>query len=108
MIPSDFLPHELLWQQPTVTVDGHGSDTYTYTGGTVIRGWVQQQSTKEIVGGRETVATAWVLFCNQAGIGALDRFTWNGQVFEADGNPAPLSTPTGVHHAEVPLRRVTG
>lgn len=108
MIPSDFLPHSAVWQQPTKTQDGHGSDVYTYSGGTAVRGWFQQRTTEELVGGRQTVVTQWWLFLNEQGVGPLDRFVWDGKTFQVDGDPAPLSAPTGFHHLEIPLRRVTG
>jgi hypothetical protein len=108
VIPADLLPHTLLWQEPTVSEDASGNDVLTYPPGTSIRGWVQQQSTSELVGGRDTVVRSWLLICNQDGITPRARFTWQGLVFDVDGQPAPVFTPQGFDHSEVPLRRVTG
>lgn len=109
MIPDDMLPHTGQRLRPTVAVDAHGSDAYTYPGtGPEVRGWAQQRNTTEMRGGRETVVTQWWWFCNDSDWLPRDRVRWDGGTFEVDGHPKPVYGPEGLHHMEVPLRRVTG
>lgn len=108
MIPDDFLPHDVLWQEPTVTRDGFGNDEVSYPAGTRIRAWLQQRQTSEVVAGRNTVIDEDVLFCNVEGITPQARFTWKTQVFDVEGRPREVYSPDGFDHAQVRLRRVTG
>lgn len=108
MISADFLPHDVLWQEPSVSRDGFGNDTVSYPPGTRIRAWVQQRATSEVVAGRDTVVREDVLFCNVEGITPRARFTWMAKVFDVEGHPHEVYSPTGFDHVEVRLRRVTG
>lgn len=109
MIPDDFQPHEGQRRRPTLSEDASGNDVYTYpSSGPATRGWAQQRSTTELVGGRETVVTQWWWFTNDPDWLPLDRLVWDGSSFDVDGNPKPVYSPDGLHHLEIPLRRVTG
>ncbi|MEU8136582.1 hypothetical protein [Streptodolium elevatio] len=109
MIPDGMLPHTVVKRRPTVAEDAHGNDALTYpSSGPSARAWLQQRSTTEVVGGRETVATQWWMYTNDPDWQPRDRLTWNAQSFDVDGHPKPVYSPDGLHHLEVPLRRVTG
>lgn len=81
---------------------------------TVSAGWLHQTSATEETGERDTEITGWQLFLPaDAPISAGDRIVADPEtyekastVFEVDGTPNVLSTPTGPHHVEVNLRLI--
>lgn len=109
VIPDDKLPHVAVKKRPTKSVDAHGSDKYTYPdSGPEIRGWFQQRTTTELVGGRQTVITQWWFFSNDPDLQPKDRLAWGADSFEVDGDAAPRWSPDAFHHSQALLKRVTG
>lgn len=102
----------------TVTLVRAGSTTNRYGDAeknwatatrTTAKGWVSQQSHAEDRDQREAQVSGWVLFlAADADVTGLDRVELNDLTFEVDGPPLPAYRPQGLHHYEVPLRRVEG
>lgn len=115
MIPERLLPHTVTVVRPAVSTDAHGSAVYDYGAGAAraqIRAWLQQDRRSEpLSDGRDPLVQRWLLVTNHRDIHGKDRVEWAdmpGVVWEVDGPPAPLYTPSGCHHLEANLRVVEG
>lgn len=66
------------------------------------------EATHEDTDGRETAISSWILFLRAAAdVTHIDEVRIDGALYQIDGEPAPIHTPRGLHHWEVPLRRVS-
>lgn len=104
-------PHTVTIVRPASGVDGYGdpSEDWGQTTSTWSAAWVQPRSTSEVNGGRTAVLTEWMAFLPEdAPIAAGDRLVWEGRTYEVDGEPAVLWNPSGPHHVEASLKRITG
>lgn len=103
------LVHDVTVVVASTATDGNGFTKKTWTTGDTLRGWITQQSSTEVLDGREAQVSSWVLFVETAAtVEGVDRVTWDGLTFEVDGTPRRAWTPRGEHHVEVPLRVVDG
>lgn len=116
MIPATLQPQQLVHVVGALVEDGYGDphlefdpDLSAEITRTTITGWLQQTARFE----RDTAEAdrdigTWLLVTNAAGITARDRIEWGDLTFAVDGPPAPVHTPTGLHHYELTLRLVEG
>src|SRR5262245_14001729 len=108
-IPSTLLIHTVTWIVPSTSTDTYGNTTRTYGSGTSISGRMQQDKAAEpLADGRDPLEREWTLFTNQDGISGYDRIVFGSLTFEVDGPPKPTYGASGLHHAEVALRKVDG
>lgn len=108
-IPASLLIHTVTWIVPTTSTDTYGNTTRTYGTGTSITGRMEQNTAAEpLSDGRDPLERGWTLFTNQDGIAGYDRIVFGALTFEVEGPPAPTYGATGLHHAEVVLRKVDG
>lgn len=110
MIPERLLDQTVDWVHPAVTTDAYGNTTDDWTGATVtpVKARIDQRTTTENMAGRDQTIAGLVLFTNETGVSAVDRFVVDGWIYEIDGDPWVVHSPAGPHHAEVPLKRVEG
>lgn len=113
MIPLHLLPLRVTWQHPGVATDDDGNEQPDWTDGARtdvedLPGYLEQRSTAELVDGRSTVVTRPFFITNELEIAAEDRIVDGDKTYEVDGDPAILLTPSGPHHAEMALLRVSG
>jgi len=110
-IPARLRPIDVTWIQPGTTTDGYGNTVADWAdpaGETDLRVMIEQRRAIEELDGRTATVTTLVLFTNELGVAAVDRFVWGDDTYEIDGDPAIVHTPAGPHHAECQLRRVEG
>lgn len=111
-VPVQLLPQAVVQVRPRLGEDVYGSESYDYGTGAVRRtvtGWLQQDSRARADGdGRIQHEQQWLLVTNDPNALPLDRYEWQGLTFETSGPPAPVWTPRGFHHTEIPLRILTG
>jgi hypothetical protein len=101
--------HDVTLLRAEPTTDANGFTIKGDTVETAVRGWVTQQSSTEVVDGREAQVSSWVAFLPaDVDVVGVDRVTWSGVTFEVDGAPRRAWTPRGEHHVEVPLKVVDG
>lgn len=108
-IPTSLLIHTVTWIVPSTSTDTYGNTVRTYASGTSIAGRMEQNTAAEpLSDGRDPLERGWTLFTNQDGIAGYDRIVFGTLTFEVEGPPAPTYGASGLHHAEVALRLVTG
>ncbi len=110
MIPAHLLPLTVTWQQPGTTTDGYGNEIDDWSDGvrtdTEIAAYIEQRSTSETRDG--TTRTTGLLFVtNELDVRATHRVVWDVNTFEIDGDCGVFHTPTGPHHLEASLLRVS-
>lgn len=67
--------------------------------------WVNQLSSFEQLGNRDTTVTSMIGFApKESTISPISRVRIDGTVYEVDGAPKEAKTPSGVHHIEVILK----
>lgn len=72
-------------------------------------GWFAQDTTTEVIDGRETITSDWSLSLPATDpITARDRIERNGRTYTIVGEVQPGETPAGTHHLVVHLRTFTG
>ncbi len=110
MIPDHLLPITVTWLHPGRTTDGYGNavDDWADPTSSSLQVMIEQRRADEELDGRTATITTLVMFTNELGIAAADRFDWAGVIYETDGDPWVVYTPAGPHHAEVALKRVEG
>lgn len=105
------LPHTVSIVRATQATDAYGDPALDWTSASSVEvpAWVQPRTSAEDNNGRRAVISGWMTFLPAyVDITAHDRIIWGSETFEVDGDPAELWNPSGPHHLEVPLRRVTG
>lgn len=115
-VPAALLPNQITRVRPVVTEDAYGNETRDYGAGatrTTMAAWLQQDHRAEPrTNGRDSLEQRWLMVTNDADVQGRDRIEWTGSagaiVFEVEGPPAPVPTPTGYHHTESTLRVVSG
>lgn len=115
-VPVHLLPHTVTKVRPASTTDSYGNTALDYGAGatrTTSAAWLQQNGrTEPLEDGRDPLVGSWLLVINDTDVRGRDRIEWTGpsgaMVFEVDGPPSPVYTPTGVHHAEATLKVVAG
>lgn len=106
-------PARLMWPlilrvaHADADADAAGAEGKTWTD-VPITGRIARGSTREDPVGRETSTGEWRLFTNHPGIATVDRIADGPAVYEVAGEPYAVPGARGVHHYEVPLRRVDG
>jgi len=105
MIPDRLLPLEVVWQQPGTTTDEYNNQVLDWTSPTsnTIRAYIEQQSTNEIVDGRDLTSTRLLFVTNELGVESTHRIVWDGVVYAVDGDAFVYQTPNGPHHLEASL-----
>lgn len=106
----------LMVRDITILVPGTRTDAYgdtqldwTTPVGTLTQGWLAQQTSTEVVDGRNTTVSELVLTLPAGtAINARDRVRVDGVVYEIIDEPLAAWTPRGEHHIEAKLRLVTG
>lgn len=105
------LPHSVTVTTPGRSTDGYGNEALDYVTGVTARtiaAYVQPRPGTENTDGRNAVERVWVMFTT-APVEALDRVTWEGRVYEVDGQPQRWDVPgRRTHHYESNLRAVEG
>lgn len=112
-IPERLLPITVSWIHPGTTTDGYGNSVPDWSEGAAtttssLPVMIEQRRAVEELDGRDATVTTLVLFTNELGIEAVDRFVWDGRTYEADGDPWVVYSPGGPHHAEIAIVRVEG
>jgi hypothetical protein len=109
-IPAHLLPITVTWLHPGTTTDGYGNtvDDWANPTASSLQVMIEQRRAVEELGGRDATITGLVLFTNELGVEAIDRFVWAGVTYEADGDPWIVHSPAGPHHTEIALKRVEG
>lgn len=108
-VPEHLLPHTLTLTHPTTSTDAYNDTTLTYSGGTSITAWLQQNTrTEPHTDGRNPLEQTWLLVTNEEDVRGRDRVTFDDAVYEVEGPPEKVYTPAGFHHVEATLRVVTG
>jgi head-tail adaptor len=107
------LIHDLFVLNPTTTEDRYHNDVDTWTTPAtfVEKGWLTQQSSAEVVDGRDATNEEWKgYFESCTELTARSRVRWCDRTFEVVGTPKPCTSPirNGVHHVEARLRIVEG
>lgn len=114
MVPAHLLPHQVTIVRPAITINQYGNQTYDYGAGatrTTVAAWMQQDHRQEPRSdGREPLEQRWLIVTNHQDVQGRDRIEWSETppVFEVEGPPEPVYTPTGYHHQEATLRVVAG
>lgn len=110
MIPEHLLPITVTWIRPGTTTNDYGDTIPDYANPTTssLPVMIEQRRAVEEGGSRDATITTLVLFTNELGIDALDRFVWAAATFEVDGEPWVVYSPGGPHHTEVTIKRVEG
>ena len=105
-------PHSVDIIRAASSTDAYGDPTLDWDTATTtseVPAWVQPRTTSEVTGGRSAVLTEWMAFLPpETDVAAHDRLRWEGRLYDVDGDPAYLWNPSGPHHVEVPLTRITG
>ncbi len=88
--------------------DRQGNPTTVETGRRVVACLMQQEGTREIVVGRDTLVDTWRLFlARHAQIDPGDEFEFGSRRFTVEGSPYRVNDGSGsAHHVEVRLRYV--
>lgn len=111
-IPERLLPITVSWTRPGTTTDAYGNTIRDWSDGAVASSdlpvMIEQRRAIEQLDGRDATVTTLVLFTNELGVEAVDRFVWDGRTYEADGDPWVVYSPGGPHHSEVAIVRVEG
>jgi hypothetical protein len=111
-IPERLLPITISWIRPGTTSSGYGDTKDDWSEDAVtasdLQVMIEQRRAVEQLDGRDATVTTLVLFTNELGIQAIDRFVWDGRTYEADGDPWIVYSPAGPHHSEVAIVRVEG
>jgi hypothetical protein len=111
-IPERLLPITVSWIRPGTTTDSYGNTTRDWSDGAAttspLQVMIEQRRAIEQLDGRDATITTLVLFTNELGVEAIDRFVWDGRTYEADGDPWIVYSPAGPHHSEVAIVRVEG
>jgi hypothetical protein len=106
-----FFVHDILVRRPA-TKAGRGSDSvadFDNATDTPARGWVAQNATTDIRGGRTGDSSEWLLQTSATtDVRPGDRVIWGSHTFLVVGRPNPAWTPKGVHHLEARLQLVEG
>lgn len=104
-------PHAVTIVRPAEVTNRYGDTEPDWSAAARTPGyaWVQQRSADEVGGQRSATVSAWLAFM-PAGtdVTAEDLVEWGARTLRVAGEPNPLSTPSGVHHLEVPLDLVEG
>jgi hypothetical protein len=112
MIPDHLLPHTVTVVHPLVTTDSYNDQKYDYGAAATrvdITGWIQQDTRAAVAeNGGDPLTGGWLLMTNSTEPSGRDRIEWDGRVFSTAGEPAPVCTPAGLHHLEVPMEVVDG
>lgn len=91
-------------------VDAYGNQTAASLGTpTAAFGYLEQSTTTEFLNDRDVIVSQWqVFFPADTVIGAYDRVSFNGQVFEVDGAPWQVYNPRAhsVSHIQARLKVV--
>lgn len=99
---------------PGATTDRYGNTIadWTDTEEEDVAAWFAQRRSSEVTGLRgDAFVSGFVLVvAADVTIGAGDRVELDDDVYEVDGPPmqAWRASPAGLHHIEVPLRRIEG
>ena len=111
-IPGRLLPITVSWIHPGTTADDYGNTARDWSDGAAttapLQVMIEQRRAIEQLDGRDATVTTLVLFTNELGVEATDRFVWDGRTYEADGDPWVVYAPDGPHHSEVSIVRVEG
>jgi hypothetical protein len=87
--------------------DRQGNPTWTAAGEDVYPGHLTQETSREIVLGRETVIDQWRLLLRAGAlIDVADQVRVGTRLYEVEGTPAVITTGAGAHHVEALLRFV--
>lgn len=93
---------------PTGAADEYGNPTRDDPDETDEPCRLDPEATHEDTDNRETAISSWVLFLRaDADVTHIDEVRIDGALYQIDGEPAPIRTPAGLHHWEVPLQRVS-
>lgn len=91
------------------TDDAHGNPTSVWAAQIVVRGRLEQVSTLEQRGGRDTVVTALRLYLAAgAPLSAQSRVQVAGATYEVVGDPSRPRGRRGEDHVEATVQGVTG
>lgn len=111
-IPGHLLPITVSWIRPGTTSDADGNTVDDWSDDAVtaadLQVMIEQRRAIEQLDGRDATVTTLVLFTNELGVEAIDRFVWDDHTYEADGDPWVVYSPGGPHHVEVQLSLVVG
>lgn len=104
-----FFTTQVTVQSPGLATDRYLNEQADWDAATEVDewGWLYQESASEVVGGRDTEESRWVLRLRaDAVVTAADRVLGDGLTFAVDGRPTVASTPSGPHHLKVPLKLI--
>ena len=109
-IPVHLLPITVTWLRPGQATNAYGDTAPDWATPTSapLQVMIEQRRAVEQLDNRDVTVTTMVLFTNELGVEATDRFVWAGVTYEADGDPWIVYSPAGPHHTEVALVRVEG
>jgi SPP1 family predicted phage head-tail adaptor len=90
--------------------DRYGVETVSWTTGSTINAWVQQDPRgREYLQGRETIMADWlILLPVDTDVDAYDRISYDGMTLEVISKPPPAPTPRGDNHLELHARLLEG
>lgn len=104
-------PHTVTIHRPAAATDAYGDPSVDWNDSTstTSAAWVQPRTSSEDNDNRAAISSGWMVFLpDGTDVHAADRVVWDGRTYEVDGEPAVLWNPSGPHHVEAPLKRITG
>lgn len=109
MITGNLLPQTVTinTRSQDETRDAYGNQTTSTTSSTVVRGRLQQQTSVELVDGRDVVTDTWRLYLSaDVSLTADDEVVEGTRRFIVDGTPSIVWGASAPHHIEATLRYV--
>lgn len=98
-----------LYEPGTPTTDDFGDDQPGSPSPTTAKGLIQPITSAEDIINRDTAVTRWRLFLPpDVTVDRLTRVSDGTDTYDVLGEPELYRTPSGPHHYEVTLQRVTG
>jgi hypothetical protein len=109
MAIEDFFVTPMMIVTPGTTTDRYNNEMPDWDNASTVdtNGWLQDLSSVETLGSRDTVTTSARAFLpTDVEIAPTDRVVIDGATYEVDGAPITARTREGPHHLEVTLKLV--